>query len=158
MLNINEMQSKIERVNKLLRYLVCKEKLPLDSIQKVIAKKVNANKVSVSRALSGNEEYLTDAFIERLNNAFENEFNLDWLLRGEGDMIVKTGDVNVDNSHGMAVNTGLISGDGNNTVHRISEETIKNASIGYQDIIKTYQEHSDKMLTVIDRLIEKYGK
>ena len=80
------MQSKIERINKLIRHLVFKEKLPVNSIQKVIAEKLNANKISISRALSGNEEYLTDSFIERLNNAFDNEFNLDWLLTGIGNM------------------------------------------------------------------------
>jgi transcriptional regulator with XRE-family HTH domain len=30
-------------------------------------------------------------------------------------------------------------------------------SLGYQEIIKTYQEHSNKLLSIIEKLTEKYG-
>ena len=73
------MNTKIERVSKLIGYLIFIGKLPICSIQKVISDKLNANKVSISRALSGNEEYLTDSFIERLNNGFGGLFELNWL-------------------------------------------------------------------------------
>jgi transcriptional regulator with XRE-family HTH domain len=68
----------------------------------------------------------------------------------------KTGAINVDHSSGVIANSG-VAGDHSNCIHGISEETIKDASTGYQKIIKTYQEHSEKLLQVIDKLIEKYG-
>jgi transcriptional regulator with XRE-family HTH domain len=37
------------------------------------------------------------------------------------------------------------------------EMVIKEASYGYQSIIRTYQEHSDRLLNIIDKLTDKYG-
>ena len=91
------MSTKVERVERLLRYLIYIGELPINDLQKAISEKTGANKVSVSRALSGNDEYLTNSFIERLNSNFGDHFELDWLLRHEGKMIrenqVSIGDV-----------------------------------------------------------------
>jgi hypothetical protein len=89
-LKINTMnaKTKVERVNKLIGYLIFTGKLSIHSLQKTISETLKANKVSVSRALKGDEGYLTDSFIERLNSGFENPFELDWLLlKSDGNML-----------------------------------------------------------------------
>ncbi|KAA6303184.1 MAG: hypothetical protein EZS26_000787 [Candidatus Ordinivivax streblomastigis] len=84
------------------------------------------------------------------------ELNIDWLLNGKGIMIRENNQKIKDNTIGVGnFNTG-----DNPIFHTypITEETIKNASQGYQDIIKTYQEHMAKLLNIIDKLTDKYGK
>lgn len=55
--------------------------------QSDLAEKMQSNKVNVSRAMAGNERYLTDKFLKRLNNSFGGVFNEDWLLYGDGEML-----------------------------------------------------------------------
>jgi hypothetical protein len=43
----------------------------------------------VSSAFNGDEKCLTDRFLHRFNNAFCGIFNLDWLINGNGDMLLK---------------------------------------------------------------------
>lgn len=45
-------------------------------------------KESVSKAFSGNKSYLTNTFILKFNNAFDNMFNNDWLMEGKGEMLI----------------------------------------------------------------------
>jgi len=78
---------KINRINKAILYLIEKEYINRYSIQKDIAKKVGANYNNTNAALNGDSKYLTDNFIKRFNVAFENIFNIDWLLTGEGNML-----------------------------------------------------------------------
>lgn len=44
---------------------------------------------TVSRAMSGNPDYATDQFMIEFDRAFSGIFNLSWLLRGEGEMLVQ---------------------------------------------------------------------
>lgn len=50
------------------------------------ATKVGVNSSTLSKAFSGEEKYLSDIFLIRVNNALDNVFSLDWLLNGVGDM------------------------------------------------------------------------
>lgn len=44
---------------------------------------MGVRKESVSKAFSGNKSYLTNTFILKFNNAFDNMFNNDWLMEGK---------------------------------------------------------------------------
>lgn len=55
--------------------------------QKDLAEKMGATPPNVSGALNGVESVLTDKFLCRFNKAFNNIFNMDWLLLGVGDML-----------------------------------------------------------------------
>ncbi|NMA74477.1 MAG: hypothetical protein GX963_10030 [Bacteroidales bacterium] len=55
--------------------------------QKNLAEKINSSSPNVSRAMKGDEEYLTDSLLLRINEAFDNIFNEEWLLSGEGEML-----------------------------------------------------------------------
>lgn len=52
-----------------------------------LADKVVAQRTSVSAALNGNPEYLTPSFCKRFNQAFDEIFDENWLLTGEGSML-----------------------------------------------------------------------
>ena len=75
--------------------------------QQDIAVKVGTDKANVSRAMKGDEKYLTDRFLHRFNSAFDNIFNDEWLISGNGEMLAQdshvkyapTPNVLVDVSH-----------------------------------------------------------
>lgn len=78
---------RMERLKKAVAYLISIERISQKSIQKDIAEQMGYNnKVTISNALNGNIRYLTESFITRFSDTFENIFNLTWLLEGEGSM------------------------------------------------------------------------
>jgi phage repressor protein C with HTH and peptisase S24 domain len=75
---------KKERLIKAYDYL--REK-GLAHTQKDIAEKMKSTQQNVSSALNGKESVLTNNFLARFNNAYDNIFSLGWLLKGEGEML-----------------------------------------------------------------------
>lgn len=63
--------------------------------QQNVADIMGVNKENVSRAFNGNERYLTLGFITRFNNAFGNIFNIDWIIKEQGDMLISGNKVTV---------------------------------------------------------------
>jgi hypothetical protein len=56
--------------------------------QKQLAEKMSATEGNVSKAFKGDDKVLTDSFIMRFCQAFPGTFNMDWLLHGDGDMLM----------------------------------------------------------------------
>jgi len=56
--------------------------------QKDLAEAMQYNPASVSRAFSGDNRYLTEDFLISLNKAFGNIFRQEWLMTGEGEMLI----------------------------------------------------------------------
>lgn len=79
--------SKAERINQAYKHLL---DCGLAHKQKDVADKMGATAPNVSSALNGKESVLTDKFLIRFNSAFENIFNEQWLLYGEGEMLNST--------------------------------------------------------------------
>lgn len=75
---------KNERLKKAYEYLRSKGFV---HTQKELAEKMDASQSNVSSAFNGVESVLTDKFLLRFNNAFDNKFNTDWLLIGKGEML-----------------------------------------------------------------------
>lgn len=75
-----------ETLNKAVEYLKYQG---LISSKKDLAEQMGANRVSVSRACSGDPSYLTPDFLQRLNTTFDSIFSSSWLLTGEGSMLVE---------------------------------------------------------------------
>lgn len=63
--------------------------------QQNVADIMGVKKENVSRAFNGNERYLTLGFITRFNNAFGNIFNIDWIIKEHGDMLISGNKVTV---------------------------------------------------------------
>lgn len=78
------MKEKAERLKKAIMYLLGSGVI---TSQKMVSDIMNANQVSVSKALAGQVGYLTDSFIHRFNLAFNEIFNEEWIRSGEGEMI-----------------------------------------------------------------------
>lgn len=76
--------NKNERFEKAINYL---------RMQGVVAKnedvatRMNADPSNVSRSIKGTGNNPTGKFLQRFNNAFDDIFNLNWLLDGEGEML-----------------------------------------------------------------------
>ena len=73
-----------ERIISAYNYL---KNVGIISSQQNVADKMGVRKESVSKAFSGNKSYLTNTFILKFNNAFDNMFNNDWLMEGKGEML-----------------------------------------------------------------------
>lgn len=52
-----------------------------------VANIMHASRPNVTAALNGDSKFLTDNFLERFNVAFDDMFNIKWLMTGEGDML-----------------------------------------------------------------------
>ena len=76
--------NKVERFKKAFEYL---RKKGIIESKTQLASKIGYSRIAVSNAYSGNEDYLTEKFLVKFNNAFPGIFNLDWLMDGEGDML-----------------------------------------------------------------------
>lgn len=55
------------------------------------AEALNYGRTSMSAALNGNEGYLTDSLFKSICAAFPGTFNLDYLLTGEGELLMEQG-------------------------------------------------------------------
>lgn len=51
------------------------------------AEAVKFGRTSMSAALNGNEDYLTDKFFKSICNAYPGVFNIDYLLNGDGELL-----------------------------------------------------------------------
>ena len=100
-----------DTLNKAIEYLKYQG---LVSSKTDLAEQMGANRVSVSRACSGDPSYLTADFLQRLNTTFGSIFSASWLLTGEGSMLKEKREeteeiIHVDNAedYNKAVSSGL---------------------------------------------------
>jgi hypothetical protein len=77
---------------------------------------MNTSAPNISNALKGLEGVLTDGFIVKFNSSFNNVFNTDWLLTGEGEMLRDQSTTNIARNNTYGDNAS-----GNNNI------TIKNS-------------------------------
>lgn len=99
--------------------------------QQDVANKMGVNKTNVSRAFNGDDKYLTNNFLLRFNEAYDNMFDYNWLITGEGDMINQN-TAGRDNygSQGSGDNQSSYSNVGNTHI------SVKMPESGTQKIIK----------------------
>lgn len=75
----------LKRLNAMYEYLRSKGKI---HTKKDLAEAIGANRVNVSKAFGGDEKYLTANLLNRVNSAFGNIFDPQWILTGEGNMLI----------------------------------------------------------------------
>ncbi|WP_291104499.1 MULTISPECIES: S24 family peptidase [unclassified Dysgonomonas] len=78
------MKEKRERFLKAFNYLRGEG---IINTQLDLADKMSANNVNIGYALKGNKSYLTDKFLNRFNETFDGIFDINWLLKGDGEML-----------------------------------------------------------------------
>lgn len=112
--------------------------------QQDVAEKMGTDKANVSRAMKGDEKYLTDRFLHRFNSAFDNIFNGEWLISGNGEMLAKPNQTigDISNSNVSGVN---VSG---SDIH-----INPNAYDALLKIVENNQKSTERFQNEIDRLI-----
>lgn len=130
-----------ERFEKSYEYLRSKGRI---HTQKDAAEKMKTTQQNMSAALKGNEKVLTDNFIIRFCAAFDGAINSDWLLTGEGSMLV--GDVSGDNNaigHGASVTHS----DCCNIVDKFLGELAEQ-----RKLVSESQRQVDRLLSIIEKM------
>jgi hypothetical protein len=62
--------------------------------QQDLADKMKYSRTSISKALNGYDDYLTENFMTNLGNTFPDIFNSDWLMKGTGEMLKNNVNIN----------------------------------------------------------------
>lgn len=89
-----------------------------------IARIMDANESSVSRAFVGDKRYLTKNFVYRFNDAFGGIFNEDYILRGQGELLIKENTDTADNSPNDIVNAGDNVRIVGNAAHDLNDKSV----------------------------------
>jgi hypothetical protein len=114
--------------------------------QEDVAKTMGATRANVSLALNGNPAVLTDNFLMRFAKAYSGMFSCDWLLTGDGEMLI-TNELkpeSVKESPAPAVDNGSIF----NALLAAKDETIS----AMQDQIAAKEEIIQAKDALIDSL------
>ncbi|MDR1673083.1 MAG: helix-turn-helix domain-containing protein [Bacteroidales bacterium] len=134
----------LDRLKKAVAYLKGRQ---IIKTQQDIADAMHFNKSTISSILNGDEKYLTESFLIKFCDTF-NEINRDWLINEEKGMVNQ--DIR-DSLHCTAVGNN-VNGSGkvitNNDISKMID-----LQKGYQSLIKKNQEQLDKSQSHIDRLI-----
>lgn len=78
-------ETKTEILNSIFRHLVGIGRI---KTQQDIVDAIGGNKANISSAFNGNERYLTVNLLCRINGAFGNIFNDDWIVAGRPPMLI----------------------------------------------------------------------
>ena len=135
--------TKKDRINKAYNYL---KNIGVIHTQKDMAEKMEATAPNVSSALKGVDTVLTDKFLYRFNEAFDNIFNDEWLIKGDGDMLRPSQNVS-DNANSTIVGAN-VQGNGNNISHNDAANISGMIELqkGYQEMLSKSQEQIDELL------------
>lgn len=105
---------KKERFNKLIRYIIWAYDVPFQSALKTIAEKVGVGHSNLSSALRGNEIYLTDNLITKVNYTYNEPFRREWLIFGTGEMLT-------DSSQAVMNDPATVISSQQDTIKKLSE-------------------------------------
>lgn len=84
-----------ERLKEVFDYV--RDNYPVHT-QADFADKIMYNRAYISSAMNGNEKYLTDKLFKNICEAFPNVFNIDYLLRGNGSLLISVNEKEQDKS------------------------------------------------------------
>ena len=114
---------------------------------KKLAKDIEMSEANLHRCINSNKIQATD--LEKIASIF----NIPIGYFFDTACCMET--INIKNSKDVIVNTGTANDNNINKTNQTMDEAIKDMSVNYQNIIKTYQEQTNKLITVIDKLAEK---
>jgi hypothetical protein len=154
-----------ERIRKAYEYLRSTGKI---HTQQDVADIMGVKKENISRAFNGNKSYLTENFIKRFNNSFNEIFNIDWFLTGHGEMLntstVVIGDRNqgdVSQNGTMNKNTISISlpESGMQKIIKPNGEVeitpLNSKDSEYLELLKKKDEQIDKLILLLEKNMSK---
>lgn len=105
--------------------------------QQDIANMMKKPKSNISRAFNGHEDYLTEGFLADFYKKFSDIFNEDWLINGEGSMLVTGG--NISSHITNTTQSGNITNiTGNNTTIATNAQPLQLENIVYAPLVSQY--------------------
>ena len=124
--------------------------------QQDVANKMGVNKTNVSRAFNGDDKYLTNNFLLRFNEAYDNMFDYNWLITGEGDMINQN-TAGRDNygSQGSGDNQSSYSNVGNTHISVKMPESGTQKIINPNGKVEIYRTEPSEYLEEINKLKQR---
>jgi len=90
-----EDKERAKRLNEVYRYLYAKKGVVS---QTLFASQIGVQRSALSAAMNGNKLYLTKNLFMKICAAFPGTFNLDYLLTGEGSLLVEDGSAKVQDT------------------------------------------------------------
>lgn len=141
------------RLNQAYHYL---KGLMLISNQQDLADKMGYSRSSISKALNGYEDYLTESFMMKLYQTFQNVFNENWLLTGEGSMLKNSPESMVhepQEAYGEDMASLIKENEDLKELVKDLKIELKSAKIRIE-IQDKYIAHTDKMMDNLQKTIE----
>lgn len=134
--------TKQERINTAFEYL---KSQGVVHKQADIADQLGIARGNISRAMNGDNKYLTNKFLVRFNAAFQNIFSEDWLLTGKGEMLTPSINQTISGDGNTAV-----AGNGNNvsTTHQLDKALDEIAA--QRKVTEKAQEQIDHLIAIIE--------
>ena len=83
-----EDKERAKRLNEVYRYLYANKGI---NSQTKFASEIGVQRAALSAAMNGNKLYLTNNLFMKICSAFPDTFNLDYLLTGEGELLMGQG-------------------------------------------------------------------
>ena len=90
-----EDKERAKRLNEVYRYLYANKGI---NSQTKFASEIGVQRAALSAAMNGNKLYLTNNLFMKICSAFPDTFNLDYLLTGEGELLMGQGGANVQDT------------------------------------------------------------
>lgn len=139
---------KVDRIATAIEYL---KSIGAVHRQQDVATKMGATSSTMSRALGGDEKYLTEKFIQRFNMAFDCIFNESWLLGEDGEMLKEpiNQEANGDNNTQVAGNANHVN---STAAMQLALSEISEMRKLIQEQVRNNQEQFNKFISIIERL------
>ncbi len=109
--------------------------------QRNVSERMQTSDSNISKAIHGEEKYLTDKFLRRFNRAYNSMFNEEWLIFGEGEMFAPLPTTTISQ-------TSVI---GNNNA-TVSDSAFMEELRQQRELVKTAQEQVNKLIDIIQRM------
>ena len=115
------------------------------------ASKLNITQPALSSAMNGNESYLTDNLFKRICAAYQGVFNLDYLLTGNGELLLEHLEPEQQSSepidHSSLVNALLASKDETIASHQRTIAALEQQISTDQQLIASLRQQIDYLKT-----------
>lgn len=118
--------------------------------QSDVASLMDATRQNVSAAMKGKDGVLTNSFLKRFNAAFDDVFNSDWLINGEGEMLARSPYQEINGDHNTQ-----IAGNGNSVNGIASINKALDEIAAQRQVVQKSQEQIDRLLSIIENMNSK---